>query len=163
PRISGPHDVVVRVGGAGLCRTDLHIRNGWFAPVVPSELPVTLGHENSGWVHEVGSAVENVAVGDPVICHPQQSCGVCPACRGGGGSRGSAPRPGPAAPAAAPRAPLPRRGRPARPPGGAPPPRRGARGALAPPSGAGCGGGVAGWRASPVPFGNSPISRKLER
>jgi len=81
PRISGPHDVVVRVGGAGLCRTDLHIRDGWFAPVVPSELPVTLGHENSGWVHEVGSAVENVAVGDPVICHPQQSCGVCPACR----------------------------------------------------------------------------------
>jgi NAD+-dependent secondary alcohol dehydrogenase Adh1 len=81
PQVRGPHDVVVRVGGAGLCRTDLHIRDGWFAPAVPTDLPLTLGHENSGWVHEVGSAVENVAVGEAVICHPQQSCGVCPACR----------------------------------------------------------------------------------
>ena len=81
PTVTGPHDVLVRVGGAGLCRTDVHIRDGWFAPAVPTELPLTLGHENTGWVHEVGSAVENVMVGDAVICHPQQSCGVCPACR----------------------------------------------------------------------------------
>jgi len=81
PEITGPHDVVVRVGGAGLCRTDVHIRDGWFAPAVPTELPLTLGHENTGWVHEVGSAVENVVVGDAVICHPQSSCGFCPACR----------------------------------------------------------------------------------
>jgi NAD+-dependent secondary alcohol dehydrogenase Adh1 len=81
PAITGPHDVIVRVGGAGLCRTDVHIRDGWFAPAVPTELPLTLGHENAGWVHEVGSAVENVAVGDAVICHPQLSCGICPACR----------------------------------------------------------------------------------
>jgi NAD+-dependent secondary alcohol dehydrogenase Adh1 len=83
PTITGPHDVVVRVGGAGLCRTDVHIRDGWFAPAVPTELPLTLGHENAGWVHEVGPAVENVAVGDAVICHPQQSCGFCAACRTG--------------------------------------------------------------------------------
>jgi len=83
PTARGPHDVVVRVGGAGLCRTDLHIRDGWFAPAVPTELPITLGHENTGWVHEIGSEVENVAVGDPVICHPQLSCGNCPACRVG--------------------------------------------------------------------------------
>lgn len=83
PRATGPHDVVVRVGGAGVCRTDLHIQQGWFAPLVPVELPFTLGHENSGWVHEVGSAVENVAVGEAVICHPQLSCGRCPACRTG--------------------------------------------------------------------------------
>jgi NAD+-dependent secondary alcohol dehydrogenase Adh1 len=81
PTVTGPHDVVVRVGGAGLCRTDVHIRDGWFAPAVPTELPLTLGHENSGWVHEVGSAVENVGVGDAVICHPQLSCGTCAACR----------------------------------------------------------------------------------
>jgi NAD+-dependent secondary alcohol dehydrogenase Adh1 len=81
PEITGPHDVVVRVGGAGLCRTDVHIRDGWFAPAVPTELPLTLGHENTGWVHEVGSGVENVVVGDAVICHPQSSCGFCPACR----------------------------------------------------------------------------------
>jgi NAD+-dependent secondary alcohol dehydrogenase Adh1 len=83
PQVTGPHDVIVRVGGAGLCRTDVHIRDGWFAPAVPSDLPLTLGHENAGWVHEVGQAVENVGVGDAVICHPQQSCGLCPACRTG--------------------------------------------------------------------------------
>lgn len=81
PRITGPHDVVVRVAGAGLCRTDLHIRDGWFAPLVPVDLPLVLGHENAGWVHEVGPAVEQVAVGDAVICHPQQSCGGCDSCR----------------------------------------------------------------------------------
>jgi NAD+-dependent secondary alcohol dehydrogenase Adh1 len=83
PAVGGPHDVILRVAGAGLCRTDVHIRDGWFAPAVPTELPLTLGHENTGWVHEVGSAVENVAVGDPVICHPQMSCGYCAACRTG--------------------------------------------------------------------------------
>jgi len=81
PAITGPHDVIVRVGGAGLCRTDLHIRDGWFAAAVPIDLPLVLGHENTGWVHEVGSAVEGLAVGDAVICHPQTSCGRCPACR----------------------------------------------------------------------------------
>jgi NAD+-dependent secondary alcohol dehydrogenase Adh1 len=83
PTITRPHDVVVEVGGAGLCRTDVHIRDGWFAPAVPTELPLTLGHETTGWVREIGPAVENVAVGDAVICHPQQSCGTCPACRVG--------------------------------------------------------------------------------
>lgn len=62
-------------------RTDLHIRDGWFAAAAPVDPPRTLGHENTGWVYEVGSAVEDVAVGDPVICHPQLSCGLCPACR----------------------------------------------------------------------------------
>ena len=81
PTITGPHDVIVRVAGAGLCRTDVHIRDGWFAPAVPSELPLVLGHETTGWVHEAGPAVENVSVGDAVICHPQQSCGLCAACR----------------------------------------------------------------------------------
>ena len=83
PTVTEPHDVIVRVTGAGLCRTDVHIRDGWFAPAVPTDLPLTLGHENAGVVHEVGSAVENVVVGDSVVCHPQQSCGTCPACRVG--------------------------------------------------------------------------------
>lgn len=54
PIITGPHDVIVKVAGAGLCRTDVHIRDGWFAAAVPVDLPLTLGHENIGWVHEVG-------------------------------------------------------------------------------------------------------------
>ena len=83
PRATGPDDVVIRIGGAGLCRTDLHIIDGWFADVIPSDLPVVLGHENAGWVHAVGPAVEHLAVGDPVICHPNLTCGVCRACRAG--------------------------------------------------------------------------------
>jgi NAD+-dependent secondary alcohol dehydrogenase Adh1 len=48
PEVTGPFDVIVRVGGAGLCRTDLHIRDGWFAGAVPVDLPLTLGHETAG-------------------------------------------------------------------------------------------------------------------
>jgi NAD+-dependent secondary alcohol dehydrogenase Adh1 len=83
PEITGSSDVIVRVGGAGLCRMDLHIRDGWFAGAVPVDLPLTLGHETAGWVHAVGSAVEHVAVGDTVICYPNISCGLCKACRAG--------------------------------------------------------------------------------
>jgi NAD+-dependent secondary alcohol dehydrogenase Adh1 len=83
PEASAPEDVVVRIGGAGLCRTDLHIIDGWFADAIPTELPLVLGHENAGWVHAVGPAVEHLGVGDAVICHPNLSCGVCRACRVG--------------------------------------------------------------------------------
>ena len=83
PTITSPHEVIVRIAGAGVCRTDLHIQQGWFAQLGLVDVPYTLGHENAGWVHEVGAAVANVAVGDAVICHPQLSCGICPACRRG--------------------------------------------------------------------------------
>jgi NAD+-dependent secondary alcohol dehydrogenase Adh1 len=83
PTVSGPLDVVVKIGGAGVCRTDLHIIEGqWDAAMGPA-LPYTIGHENAGWVHEVGSAVTNVAVGDTVILHPTPTCGLCRACRAG--------------------------------------------------------------------------------
>ncbi|MDX6469726.1 MAG: NAD+-dependent secondary alcohol dehydrogenase Adh1 [Gaiellaceae bacterium] len=83
PRITGPHDVIVRIGGAGLCRTDLHIQEGQWAEKSGVKLPYTPGHENAGWVHEVGSAVTNVAPGDTVILHPLVTCGLCRACRAG--------------------------------------------------------------------------------
>src|SRR5213082_1687486 len=83
PKITGPFDVIVRIGGAGLCRTDLHIIEGQWADRSGVTLPYTLGHENAGWVHEVGSAVSNVAVGDTVIVHPYITCGQCGPCRSG--------------------------------------------------------------------------------
>jgi NAD+-dependent secondary alcohol dehydrogenase Adh1 len=83
PKITGPHDVIVRIGGAGLCRTDLHIQDGQWAEKSGVQLPYTPGHENAGWVHEVGSAVTNVAPGDTVILHPLATCGLCRACRAG--------------------------------------------------------------------------------
>jgi NAD+-dependent secondary alcohol dehydrogenase Adh1 len=83
PKVLGPLDVVVRIGAAGLCRTDLHIQEGQWAEKSQVELPYTPGHENAGWVHEVGSAVTNVEVGDTVIVHPFISCGLCGPCRAG--------------------------------------------------------------------------------
>jgi len=83
PTISGPLDVIVRIGGAGVCRTDLHIMLGQWDAAMHTPLPYTLGHENAGWVHEVGAAVTNVQPGDTVILHPTTTCGLCHACRAG--------------------------------------------------------------------------------
>jgi NAD+-dependent secondary alcohol dehydrogenase Adh1 len=81
PKATQPFDVVVRIGGAGVCRTDLHIIEEQWAAKSGVTLPSTIGHENAGWVEEIGSGVTNVAVGDPVILHPTPTCGLCHACR----------------------------------------------------------------------------------
>jgi NAD+-dependent secondary alcohol dehydrogenase Adh1 len=83
PEVSGPLDVLVEVGAAGLCRTDLHIVEGQWAEKSGVRLPYVIGHENAGWVRAVGSAVTNVAPGDAVILHPLVTCGLCRACRDG--------------------------------------------------------------------------------
>jgi NAD+-dependent secondary alcohol dehydrogenase Adh1 len=83
PKADGPFDVIVRIGAAGLCRTDLHIQEGQWAEKSGVTLPYTPGHENAGWVHEIGSGVTNVEVGDTVIVHPFISCGLCLPCRVG--------------------------------------------------------------------------------
>jgi NAD+-dependent secondary alcohol dehydrogenase Adh1 len=83
PEPLGALDVVVRVGAAGLCRTDLHIQEGQWAEKSQVQLPYIPGHENAGWVHAVGSGVTNVEVGDTVIVHPFITCGLCRPCRDG--------------------------------------------------------------------------------
>ena len=83
PTPTGPFDVVVKIGGAGVCRTDLHILEGQWAEKSQVQLPYTIGHENAGWVHAIGSAVTNVREGDKVIVHPLVTCGLCRACRSG--------------------------------------------------------------------------------
>jgi NAD+-dependent secondary alcohol dehydrogenase Adh1 len=83
PTISGPLDVIVKVAGAGVCRTDLHLVEGVFKGGMGDKLPFTLGHENAGWIEEVGAGVPDLRRGDPVILHPQPSCGLCRNCRVG--------------------------------------------------------------------------------
>ena len=83
PTITGPLDVIVKIGGAGVCRTDLHIIDGQWDAAMGTPLPYTLGHENAGWVHAIGCAVTSVDVGDTVILHPTPTCGLCHACRAG--------------------------------------------------------------------------------
>jgi NAD+-dependent secondary alcohol dehydrogenase Adh1 len=82
PTIVSPFDVIIRIGGAGVCRTDLHILEGQWDFTSPG-LPFIVGHENAGWVHEIGSAVTSVQVGDTVIAHSFVTCGLCRPCRRG--------------------------------------------------------------------------------
>lgn len=86
PTIQAPDEVIVRVGAAGLCRTDLHIIEGVWQGIMDPHgalLPYVMGHENAGWVEDVGSAVKTVKPGDAVICHPLRTCGVCLNCHHG--------------------------------------------------------------------------------
>ncbi|HEY1851206.1 MAG TPA: NAD(P)-dependent alcohol dehydrogenase [Candidatus Binataceae bacterium] len=83
PKITGPADIIVRVGGAGVCRTDLHVIEGLWRDRVSVSLPYIMGHENAGWVEAIGSSVAVVKVGDPVICHPLVSKGEALAARRG--------------------------------------------------------------------------------
>lgn len=83
PIVTDPTDVIVKIGGAGVCRTDLHLIEGVWAETLGTPLPFIIGHENAGWVHQVGSHVTNFKIGDPVIVHPVMSCGKCLSCRAG--------------------------------------------------------------------------------
>jgi NAD+-dependent secondary alcohol dehydrogenase Adh1 len=82
PELAHPNDVLVRVGGAGVCATDLHAIDGLMEPAGVT-LPRVLGHENAGWVEETGAGVTTVAKGDAVLVYPPYSCGLCVACRRG--------------------------------------------------------------------------------
>jgi NAD+-dependent secondary alcohol dehydrogenase Adh1 len=77
-----PRDVLVRIGGAGVCATDLHAQEGLMEPAGVT-LPRVLGHENAGWVEAVGGDVTTVAAGDAVLVYPPYSCGLCVPCRRG--------------------------------------------------------------------------------
>lgn len=76
----GPGEVRIKVGGAGLCHSDLHVLDaGELWPV----FGLTIGHEGSGWVDAIGPDVEGFREGDPVIVMQIWSCGRCRACRQG--------------------------------------------------------------------------------
>jgi propanol-preferring alcohol dehydrogenase len=75
-------EVLIRIAGAGVCHTDLHLRSGEF-PIPPGLLPLTLGHENAGYVERVGSQVTNVRPGDTVVVWGGRGCGSCRICRQG--------------------------------------------------------------------------------
>jgi alcohol dehydrogenase, propanol-preferring len=78
----GPGQVLVKVGGAGACHSDLHIMEAP-PPSHPSRLPFTLGHENAGWVEKLGPGATGFAPGDPVIVYGPWGCGLCANCRVG--------------------------------------------------------------------------------
>src|SRR4051794_40193173 len=69
-------EVLVRIVAAGICQTDLHVRDQEY----PVPLPAVLGHEGAGVVEQVGSGVSSLAVGDHVVL-TFDACGQCRPCR----------------------------------------------------------------------------------
>lgn len=74
----GPGEVLVRVGAAGACHSDLHLIET--PPAGGATLPMTLGHEVSGWVEALGPGVRGWELGEPVAVYGISGCGHCPAC-----------------------------------------------------------------------------------
>lgn len=77
--VPGPDDLLVRIEAAGICGTDRHLFHGAF----PCRPPVTLGHEFSGIVEAVGSAVLHFRPGMRITADPNIHCGGCAQCRRG--------------------------------------------------------------------------------
>jgi len=74
--------ILLRVAGTGVCHSDLHLLDD----PVGSEflhLPVTLGHEIAGWVHDAGSEVSGIEIGEPVVVLCVCGCGRCEWCSAG--------------------------------------------------------------------------------
>jgi propanol-preferring alcohol dehydrogenase len=76
----GPGEVLIKVGGAGACHSDLHLME-WPEGTMDFDLPFTLGHENAGWVEGLGAGVEGLEVGEAVAVYGPWGCGRCRACR----------------------------------------------------------------------------------
>ncbi|MEU4692394.1 NAD(P)-dependent alcohol dehydrogenase [Actinoplanes sp. NPDC023714] len=78
----GPGQVVIKIGGAGACHSDLHLLHDFdeSSPLAWSP-PFTLGHENAGWVHDVGPDVTGLSKGQAVAVYGPWGCGTCDRCR----------------------------------------------------------------------------------
>ena len=77
---AGPGQAVLTMGGAGVCHSDLHVLYEFPAGAMPWTLPMTLGHENAGWVHQLGPGSVGLEVGQPVAVYGPWGCGRCRAC-----------------------------------------------------------------------------------
>jgi len=74
-----PNEVLIRVKACGVCGTD----HSLFVGAYPANYPVIIGHEFSGVVEAVGSAVTTIKVGDRVTADPNRVCHKCDFCRMG--------------------------------------------------------------------------------
>src|SRR5580658_5558587 len=74
---AGDDEVLVRVEACGICGSDVHGMDGSTGRRIP---PIVMGHEAAGTVAEVGSGVDDIAVGDRVTFDSTISCGKCEYC-----------------------------------------------------------------------------------
>ena len=80
----GPGQVLVRIGGAGACHSDISLME--FSAAGRREVPMTLGHENAGWIEAFGPGTiptPGLEVGAPVAVYGAWGCGQCMNCRKG--------------------------------------------------------------------------------
>lgn len=85
PEISSDQ-VLVRVGGAGMCRSDVQLIDGYFEAAIKPKFPITPGHEIAGLVETLGDHVPEtaqLAVGDQVVVSAGWGDGTCRQCRAG--------------------------------------------------------------------------------
>lgn len=75
----GPGEVKVKIAGAGVCHSDLHLQKGEW----PHPTPLVMGHEGSGVVVEVGAGVTHLVEGDHVVISWVAPCGLCRHCLAG--------------------------------------------------------------------------------
>ena len=78
-RPPGPGEILVKMGAAGLCHSDLSVING----DRPRPTPIALGHEAAGIVEELGPGVTDLRKGDHVVLVFIPSCGHCGPCAEG--------------------------------------------------------------------------------
>jgi propanol-preferring alcohol dehydrogenase len=79
----GPGQVVIKVGGAGACHSDLHVMREFAEGMAPWGPPFVLGHEAAGWVHRLGTGVKGLQHGEPVAVYGLLGCGHCKPCAAG--------------------------------------------------------------------------------
>jgi alcohol dehydrogenase, propanol-preferring len=86
PKVAHGEEVLVRVGAAGLCHSDIHLISGEWKDVLPLKLPKTPGHEVAGWIEKIGESVPQTAEmkeGDLVAVFGGWGCGICIYCKRG--------------------------------------------------------------------------------
>jgi alcohol dehydrogenase, propanol-preferring len=79
----GPGQVLVKIGAAGICHSDLHVIHEFDEGVFNAKLPFTLGHENAGWVAALGPGAAGFEIGQPVAVYGPLGCGTCAHCQSG--------------------------------------------------------------------------------
>jgi D-arabinose 1-dehydrogenase-like Zn-dependent alcohol dehydrogenase len=79
----GPGEVLVKMGAAGICYSDVMILKNTYKGRVPVPNPMIMGHEGAGVVAGLGKGVENLKVGDKVGLNPLWGCGQCDSCING--------------------------------------------------------------------------------
>jgi len=83
PQISQPDEVLLRIDRLGVCGSDVHYYTDGHIGDQQLVYPASVGHECSGTIEQVGSAVRHLAPGDRVAVDPAFSCGQCDQCRTG--------------------------------------------------------------------------------